>query len=325
MGVRMGELDQRQQERLRAALSGALAAHFAYPAFYSFRVDRLLTRPLDHAKRKEIAAYVGTIGFAPLEQMEIDSPELRHYFEGVFLRYLDVNPQLAKPRMAGRRPQLRALARSTAADVQRELLNFQQGRAPTFGASQPTASWAQVLAAAVPQDAAAVEHNTAVLEAILARARQQVPANPPRAQVTPGGAPRPHELTPEQVQMYGRYLSDMQPEVERRVSAKLPAVSRGQPSGSGDDLHVFAQLRHQIEAYIRRAVRGYGLPEREGDPARALDALRSSNLVDEANLRVAEGILALTDRVTERGAASVEDYRQALLLYLLYHRSQLNG
>jgi len=324
MGVRMGELDPRQQEGLRAALGEALAAHFAYPAFYSFRAARLLTRPLDQTKRREIAAYVGTIGFAPLERMEIDSPELRHYFEGVFLRYLDMNSQLAKPRMAERRPRLRALARSVAADVQRGLLEFQQGRAPTFGAAQPPVSWAHVLAPAVPQDAAAVEHHTAVLEAILARTRQQVPASPPRAQVNPGGAPRPHELTPEQVQMYGRYLSDMQPDVERRVSAKLPAVSRGQPSSSGDDLHVFAQLRNQIEAYIRRAVHGYGLPERGGDPARALDELRSSNLVDEANLRVAEGILALTDRVIERGAASVEDYRQALLLYLLYHRSHLH-
>jgi hypothetical protein len=332
MGMRMGELEPRQQERLRAALAEALAAHFAYPAFYSFRADRPLIRPLDRAKRQEIASYAGTVGFAPLEPMEVDSAELRRYFEGVFLRYLDVNPHLSSPRMAERRPYLRALARRVSADVQGELLAYLQGHAPTFGASQPPVSWAEALAQATPPDAAAIEHNTAVLQAILARTRQQTPANPRRPAAPPasppapsGGAARPHELPPELVHMYGQYLSDMQPEVATRGPAKLPVVSRGQPAGSGDDLHVFSQLRYQLEAYIRRAVRGYGLPDRGGDPARALDDLRASGLVDEANLRLVEGILALTDRVTARGSASIEDYRQALLLYLLYHRSHLGA
>jgi hypothetical protein len=282
-------------------------------------------RPLDRAQLQQIAAYIGTVGFAPLDRMELDSPELRRYFEGVFLRFLDVNPHLANPRMAECRPQLRALARSVAADVQRDLLDFVQGRAPAFGAPAPPVSWSEMTIAAAPPDPVAIEHNTAVLEAILARARQQSPARPqpPAAPIQPGGHPR--ELAAEAVRMYGEYLSDMQPEVQRHASIKHPAVGRGQPGASADDLHVFSQLRHQIEAYIRRAVRSYGLPERGGDPARALDDLRSSGLVDEANLRVAEGILALCDRVTERGAAAIEEYRQALLLYLLYHRSHLGG
>ena len=54
-----------------------------------------------------------------------------------------------------------------------------------------------------------------------------------------------------------------------------------------------------------------------------MHALRVSGLVDEADLRVAEGILALTDRVSRQGHASLEDYRQAFMLYLLYHRSHL--
>jgi hypothetical protein len=93
----------------------------------------------------------------------------------------------------------------------------------------------------------------------------------------------------------------------------------------GGDEHIFYQLRYQIEAYIRRAARSYGLPDRGGDPARVLDDLRGSGLVDEANLRIAESILALTDRVTANGSAALDDYRHALTLYLLYHRSHLNG
>ena len=59
------------------------------------------------------------------------------------------------------------------------------------------------------------------------------------------------------------------------------------------------------------------------DPSTVLDALRQSGFVDEADLRIAEGILALTDRVTSSTTVAIEDYRQAFLLYLLYHRSHL--
>jgi hypothetical protein len=60
-----------------------------------------------------------------------------------------------------------------------------------------------------------------------------------------------------------------------------------------------------------------------GDPALTLDALRQSGHVEEADLRMAEGILAITDRVGASGTASLDDYRQALMLYLLYHRGKV--
>jgi len=83
-------------------------------------------------------------------------------------------------------------------------------------------------------------------------------------------------------------------------------------------------LRYQLEAYVRRAARSYGVPHQGGDPATVLDELRRSGFVDEADLRIAEGIFALTDRVTAQGHASPQDYSQALMLYLLYHRSHLS-
>ena len=51
------------------------------------------------------------------------------------------------------------------------------------------------------------------------------------------------------------------------------------------------------------------------------DALRRSGFVDESDLQLAEGILAVTDRVAASGVATVEDYRQAFMLYLLYFSS----
>jgi hypothetical protein len=164
----------------------------------------------------------------------------------------------------------------------------------------------------------------------------------------------PRELPPELYQLYGDYLTDMHVAVRRGTGAPTAAspspanggYATGAPAGQGQwqapasapaipaqptpptgnsrqDEVIFAQLRYQVEAYVRRAARNYGLAAREGDPARVMDALRISGLVDEADLRVAEGILALTDRVARQGHASLEDYRQAFMLYLLYHRGHL--
>jgi hypothetical protein len=109
-------------------------------------------------------------------------------------------------------------------------------------------------------------------------------------------------------------------------AAPVPEVMPGTgvaPADARSDKLIFWQLRYQLEAYVRRAAGSYGVRSASGDPSGVLDALRRSGYVDEADLRIAEGILALTDRVTAAGSASVEDYRQALMLYLLYHRSHL--
>ncbi len=158
-----------------------------------------------------------------------------------------------------------------------------------------------------------------------------------------GGRSPLREAPPDLVELYGDYLNDMASEAPRQsrtpsppppspqpVAAPRPAEPRregsstsGSPNGR-NDLLIFWQLRYQLEAYIRRAARNYGLPQQSGDPATVLDVLRRSGFVDEADLRIAEGIFALTDRVTGQGYASEQEYRQALMLYLLYHRSHLS-
>ena len=99
------------------------------------------------------------------------------------------------------------------------------------------------------------------------------------------------------------------------------------PPATGGESHrdnvIFSQLRYQLEAFIRTAARSYGIGHKAGDPAGVLDALRRSGFVDEADLTIAEGIIALSERVANNGMATVEDYRQAMTLYLLYHRSHL--
>jgi hypothetical protein len=266
MGVRFGELDSRQLDALRAELSEVLASHFAYPSFFGYRANRALTRPPDRAKRQEIAAFLQTLSFAPIGGFQVDAPETQRYLEGLFVRYLDANPDAAAPRIARHRGELRAHARFVASDIQREFLAFLAGTAPKFGSRRRPPSWADT-------------------------------AEPPSANA-----------------------GDWIEHAPVQDSKAAPQAASWGP----EDQQVFQQLRAQIDVYIRRAARGYGLPDPGGDPARVLDELRRSGLVEEANLSIAERILALADRVTAAGSATLDDYRQALTLYLLYHRSHLH-
>ncbi len=158
------------------------------------------------------------------------------------------------------------------------------------------------------------------------------PVNPSRH----AGPVPMRELPPDLYQLYGDYMSDMAPEAPAKPAPPPPTPQRaapqrpiGAPSNQSpearNDRLIFWQLRYQLEAYIVRAAKSYGVPYRGGDPASVLDALRQSGMVDESDLRIAEGIFALTDKVTASGAASDQEYRQALMLYLLYHRSHLNA
>jgi len=110
-----------------------------------------------------------------------------------------------------------------------------------------------------------------------------------------------------------------------RPDAGGPASPMATTGDGRSDKLIFWQLRYQLEAYARRAAKSYGVQVTSGEPAGVLDALRRSGFVDESDLQLAEGILAITDRVTAAGVATTDDYRQALMLYLLYHRSHLGG
>lgn len=374
MGVSVGELDRRQVEKLRVELAETLAAQFAYPPFFDFAGGKSAARPTDRAKRQEIGEFLRSVNFTALERAAVRSPDVRRFLERLLLRYIEVNPALNRPQFSRCLPQLRARVPRLAADLQRGLGESLAGQAPAFGAPRPPESWREHARRGPHLREEDLEHNTGVLQAVLARARvaadaplasfasdfadttRDAPAPIPTrgAGLAPAGARDarhpaelpayrapasgpPREVSPDLYQMYGDYLSDMQAEPPTTPTpappARVQALPGGPPTGSGaapaadqrSDTLIFSQLRYQLEAYVRRAARSYGLPNKEGDPARIIDALRDSRMVDGADLRIVEGILALTDRVTAQGGASIEDYRQAFMLYLLYHRSHLGS
>jgi hypothetical protein len=440
MGVRVGELDPRQMERLRGELAEVLAAECAYPPYFDYPTNRRRTRPIDRQQRDEIEQFLRSTNFTQLQAADIASPEVRRFIERLLLRYLEVNSALGHAHVKRRLPDMRARMPKVAGELQRGLKAHVEGSAPSFGAHRQQPTWAGS-AGKRHEEQERLAHNTRVLEAILLRpapaeshlakshtapgagmlpalqaeayreaangasrreeytdATIPVPAqgwHPPEvtspfaglasgaqsaifgaseglteqptgplpASAARGASPQmpangraAREISPELFQIYGDYLRDMQPEAFRQQESAphtsasaprgFPAVEQRtepptfatsapeRPARGADstppwsanprgDALIFWQLRYQLDAYIKRAVKSYGVQVRSEDPSSAMDALRRSGFVDEADLRIAESILAITDRVTASGSASVEDYREALMLYLLYHRSHL--
>ncbi|HEX5546081.1 MAG TPA: hypothetical protein VFX24_01655 [Ktedonobacterales bacterium] len=464
-----GTLDARQLERMRQALAETLCTHFASPPFFDPRLGTDRVRPLDSNSVDAVGHFVQSVNYSALDAIDVSSNEVRRFLEGLFLRYLQVNPAFKSPRHARYLPALRARVPRLAADVHRALLASLEGKAPNFGAPPRKQSWTEGRERARKLSQEDYERTTRILEAAIIRSRiddysnsgfvpqaepadvarrppalaspvanpspsndqwlntntandltvpvsatgfaaafgalginatgtQPAPPQPvsgsrrptdqptspmPAASIpSRNGAAAPRELPEDLYELYGDYLQDMQPDttvtpaVSSRPAPSYPAASHlaaqshpqsypavprsgaapaaapwqsapnsppvpaptprppqpqpqphsnGQPANPSThaDQMVFWQLRYQLEAYVRRAAESYGLSYNGSDPSAVLDALRQSGFVDEADLRIAEGILALTDRVTRSSNVAMEDYRQAFLLYLLYHRSHL--
>lgn len=405
MAARMSEREPRLMERLRSELAELIAANVAYPAYFDFRANQLVTRPIDRARMDDIQRFLSSANFGPIEHANAASAETRRFIERLILRYIEVNDSLRGRYISRQAPRLRALAPRLAAEAQRRAVGYLNGSVPDFGARRQTMSWTSVTRRERRRSDDERERATRVLEAALMQPRGAIagssspsPAAPPRPAapadpwrglpndvtipvpaadyapppssmpspavrndpparlseqptgplpIPPTGQARPvpmRELPPDLYQLYGDYLNDMEPEAPIRPPAQAssprpaapppvaPPVAPHPPAhaqaanstNARNDQMIFWQLRYQLEAYIRRAARSYGVPYQGADPATVLDELRRSGFVDESDLRIAEGIFALTDRVTAQGYASPQEYSQALMLYLLYHRSHLS-
>ena len=360
MSLTLRQLSPRQRDFMRVALAAMVERYFAYPPYFDFRRNASGHRPVDGAKRLEIIRYIQQVSFDV--DTPLDAPSIERWAAQTLLGFANTNAALAASRASARRQTLIKYARQAAADIAQHALNSLQRDPPAPFTPEPARTWLGQPDTRIRSDIVAEhERQTQMIAIVLARPRP--PAQPPveksrveRAQPSaerqePSGflgfgrrkvpaqsqaeqpvSMRPREAPADLLHLYGEYLSDMQPELTTHETAAIPRPLTFQGGTSGampgadaaqTDIQVFHQLRFQIEGYVRKAARSYGLPDLPGDPAHVIEALRGSNLVDESDLRMAEGVLALADRVISEGRASLQDYRQALMLYLLYHRSHL--
>ena len=169
MAVCVGDMDPRQVERLRVALSEALAVYFAYPPFFVYRTGKAAYRPIDREKREQITDFLRSVNFAPLDRVDVASPEVRRFFERLFSRYLQVNVDITQPRQARHLPELRGRSVKVAAELQRGMLAFLSGQDRDFGTREPQRSWASnARQSRLAEDE--IERRNHILETTLVRA-----------------------------------------------------------------------------------------------------------------------------------------------------------
>ena len=93
-----GTLDPRLMERMRLALVEALCTHFASPPFFDSRAGTERVRPLDQASLDAVGHFVHSVNYSALDDIDVSSNEVRRFLEGLFVRYLAVNPAFKQPR-----------------------------------------------------------------------------------------------------------------------------------------------------------------------------------------------------------------------------------
>jgi hypothetical protein len=87
-----------------------------------------------------------------------------------------------------------------------------------------------------------------------------------------------------------------------------------------EDVAIFEQLRHQLIVWLRvEAVRSGADISGQG-PAQLLEVLRQQESYDETRLQVVSTLLSLSNQVITSGHASLLDYKQSMMFYLMHTR-----
>ena len=90
---------------------------------------------------------------------------------------------------------------------------------------------------------------------------------------------------------------------------------------SEEDVVIFQQMRHQLVVWARvEAVRA-GLDITTHEPSELLDMLQQIDGIDETRLQVTSTLINLCDQIIAAGEASLLEYKQAIMFYLMHTRS----
>ncbi len=89
---------------------------------------------------------------------------------------------------------------------------------------------------------------------------------------------------------------------------------------SDEDVVIFEQMRHQLVIWLRvEAVRS-GISLSGQGAFQLVDALRHQDGIDTARLQVVSTLLNMCDQIIASGRATLFDYKQAMMFYLMHTR-----
>ena len=113
-----------------------------------------------------------------------------------------------------------------------------------------------------------------------------------------------------------RELSTRGPLVE--VPVNKPDSTRALVSD--EDLVIFEQLRHQLVVWLRIEAVRLGMDISGQNPAQLIELLKQQDGLDETRLQVVSSLLNLIDQVISNGYATLIEYKQAMMFYLMHTR-----
>lgn len=102
----------------------------------------------------------------------------------------------------------------------------------------------------------------------------------------------------------------------------LPASSAQSSTAlvSEEDVAIFEQMRHQLVMWLRIEAVRLGLDISNQGPAQLLEVLRQQGSFDETRLQIVSTLLDLSNQVSKNRQATLLDYKQGLLFYLMHTR-----
>ncbi len=159
-------------------------------------------------------------------------------------------------------------------------------------------------------------------ESVAARDPSEAPVTPPER--PPSGPVQPAQRVSAPLGMAGNAgLSVAQPVQSQsdRGLNKAPAASA--KGGTDGDIMIFSQLYHQISTWVKMAAVSHQIDIADHDAAALVAELRRIAALEEAELQVIESLVAICQRVIATKQTTMDDYKQAMMLYLLHHRSRL--
>jgi hypothetical protein len=195
-------------------------------------------------------------------------------------------------------------------------------KTPTVVSSAPVDSTVHTVAGSAPVDSTV--HS---VDQVVVSEEPSIPAVLPREdaaetasisspehsrQQTPGSTHAPAVLPP-------RNLTQTTPAAHMEVTAKK--AESATVLVAEEDVVIFEQMRHQLVVWIRiEAVRA-GVDIGAHEPVELLELLQQLDGFDETRLQVTSTLLTLCDQIIAAGQASLLEYKQAMMFFLMHTRS----
>lgn len=89
---------------------------------------------------------------------------------------------------------------------------------------------------------------------------------------------------------------------------------------SDEDVVIFEEMRHQLLVWLRVEVVRAGVDLTGQTPAQLIEILGQQDGADETRLQVISTLLGLTNQVIANGFATLVEYKQAMMFYLIHTR-----